>query len=153
MQLLVCVCFAWVTILLFAITPKRLSILDFVFLYCIVLSLTSTSFTILELNFHVLNIPSGSNLLAATVFRVITVPLLILMFMNAIHRKPQWLVSFSIWIALISHDWALHRFKVINYHLLNIWVFLGLAYMGLIIIVWVLMLWYKKMDHKKVGQI
>jgi hypothetical protein len=158
MQLLVCACIAWVTIILFAIIPKRLSILDFVFLYCIVLSLTSTSFTILELNYHIIKIPSlGTDLWAVTVFHVITAPLLILMAMNALQpseeRKPQWIMVFAIWIELTTHDWALYRFKVIHYHLSYSWPLIGLAYLGLIIITWGLILWYKRFDHKKVGQI
>jgi hypothetical protein len=157
MQLLICSCIAWVTIISFSIMPKRLSILDFVFLYCIVLSLTSTSYTLLELNFKIIKIPMPSlDLWTVTVFRVITAPLLILMAMNMQHteeRKPLWMLSLVIWMLLTAHDWALYRFKVIRYHLLNALPLIGLAYFGLMLVIWALMWWYKRFDHRKAGQI
>lgn len=158
MHLLVCACIAWLTLILFSIIPKRLSILDFVFLYGIVLSLTSTSLTILELNFHKIKPPiPGTDLWAVTVFQVITLPLLILMATNALQlseeRKPRWILSLAIWIALTTHDWALYQFKIIQYHFLYTWPLIGLAYLGLIIVTWGLTLWYKRFDHRKVGHI
>lgn len=153
-QLLICACIAWVTIILFAIIPKRLSILDFIFLYCIVLCLTSTSLTILVLNLHVIKIPMPTiDLWAVTVFRMITVPLLILMLMNALQGTLRWFISFSILMVLTTHDWVLYRFKVIHYRLLYPWTLIVLAYLGLILIAWVLMCWYKRFDHRKAGNI
>lgn len=154
MQLLICVCIAWMTIILFAFLPKRLSILDFVFLYGVVLSLTSTLFTVLGQNLHILKIPtSRTDLLAVTVFRGVTIPLFILMSINALQRKPQWIMLFFYWLLLTTHDWALFRFKVMHYHLLYPWPIIGLVYLGLILVVWALMWWYKRFDDRKVGYI
>ena len=158
MQLLSCACIAWVIIMVFAIIPKKLSTLDIVFLYCIVLILTSTSLTILELNFKVIKIPiPNTDLWAVTVFRMITTPLLILMSINALQpskeRKTRWILSFFILIVLTTHDWALYHFKVIQYHLLHAYPLIGLAYLGLNLIAWGLMWWYKRFDHRKVGHI
>ncbi|MGG1397288.1 hypothetical protein ABE288_05580 [Bacillus salipaludis] len=158
MQLLICTCIAWFTIILFAIVPKRVSILDFVFLYCIVISLTSTSFTILELNLQIIKIPIPNiDLWAVTVFRMITTPLLILTSINALQpsvkRKRRWIMSFVILIALTTHDWSLSHFNVIHYRILYPYPFIGLAYLALILISWGLMWWYKKFDHKKAGDI
>lgn len=154
MQLLICVCIAWLTISLFAIIPKKLFILDFVFLYGILLSITSTTFTILELNFHIIKEPmSGTNLWAVTVFRVITVPLLILISMNALYtleeRISVWIIFLVIWVVLTTHDWALYRFKVIGYNLSYTFILLGIAYLSLIFITWGFTWWYKRFDHKK----
>lgn len=156
MQLVVSVFVAWVTIILFANTPKRLSILDVVFLYCIVLSLTTTSYTILDLNFHYISIPKiGTALFSATVYRVITVPLLILLALNALQtpdgRKPQWGMPIVIWVALTLFDWTLNRFKIIAYHHSFVRPAIGIGYLGLFVILWGLTSWYKRFDHRKEG--
>ncbi|WP_123042959.1 hypothetical protein [Cohnella candidum] len=156
MPLVVCVFIAWLTIILFAITPKRLSILDVVFLYGIVLSLTATSYTILDLNFHYISIPkNGTALLAATVYRVITVPLFILLALNALQtpdgRKPQWGIPIVIWVGLTLFDWALNRFKIISYHYSFVWPVIGIGYLGLFVILWGLTSWYKRFDQRKEG--
>ena len=158
MQLLVIACIAWLTLILFAIIPKRLSILDFVFLYGIELCLTSTSLTILELNFNLIKIPMPeTNMWPIALFRLITVPLLILMVMNVLQRseerKPRWVLSLTIWMALTTHDWALYRFKVIHYLFGYTWLLIGLAYLILIIITYGLTWWYKRFDHRKAGHI
>lgn len=154
MPLLICACIAWLTIILFAIIPKRLSILEFVFLYFILLSLTSTWFTVLELNFQIIKIPMPSiDLWAVTVFRVLTVPLQILMAINVLQpfkeRKCRWILSGVIWLALTLHDWALYQFNVIHYHLLYTWPLLALAYLVLMIITWCLTWWYTRFDQRK----
>lgn len=156
MQLLICVCIAWITIILFSLMPKRLFIVDHVFLYCILLILTSTMYTILELNFHMIKKPmSGTDLWAATVFRVITLPILILIAMNALHKLDRsltrWIIPLAIWIGLTMHDWILYRFNVIQYTFSHALLLLGVEYLGLILMMWSLAWGYKRLDRGKVG--
>ena len=154
MQLLISSCIAWITIILFSIIPKKLSILDFVFLYCVLLCLTSTSFTMFELNFNIITFPMlGLNLWAVTIYRLVTSPLLILMIFNALQpseeRKTNWTLSIAIWIGLTTYDWTLDHFKMIKYQTLYVWTSIGIAYLCLILITWGLLKWYKRFDYIK----
>lgn len=160
MQLPVCTIIAWLTIILFALMPKRLSTIDFVFLYCVVLSLSATSYTFFELNLHSVTVPrTGGTFVTAAICRLITIPLLIMMSVDALQtsagRRPQWLTSIAIWFALTMFDWGLSRFNVITYHHSFGWHLIGtsITYLGFIAIPWGLTWWYKRFDVRTVRQL
>ncbi|MFB5189030.1 hypothetical protein [Alicyclobacillus fastidiosus] len=159
MQLPECALFAWFTIIAFSLVPKNLSVLDFVFLYCIVLILTTTTFTTFDIDVHVVTIRKTVTISIATIIcRIITIPLLIMMAVDALHfsalRKRKWLIAIGIWMILVGFDWLLAFLKVITYRHLFIWhaVSTCITYFGFIAIAWCLTWWYRRFDRKNVSR-
>lgn len=160
MQLPICAFIACITIILFSLIPKRLTILEYTFLYCVVLSFTATCYTYFELNLHSVTVPRiFTSLLAVAITRLITVPLLIVIAVDALQtsdgKKPQWLVVFAIWFGLTIFDWILNFFKVITYHHSIAWHAIGtlVTYMGFILVAWSLTWCYKRFAVRNVRQI
>lgn len=158
MTMPVCAFIGWLAIILFVLMPKRLSILDFSFMYCVLLSLTATSYTFFELNWHSVTVPRiGSTMVAAATCRLIVVPIFLMIAVNALQtsegRKPLWLISIAIWIGLSMFDWGLSRFQIITYHRSFVWHLVGtlITYLGFIVIPWGLTWWYKRSDLRKVS--
>lgn len=159
MQLPICALVTWLSIILFTLTPKRLSAWDCFFLYCVVLSITATSYTFFELNWHSVTIPrNGTSMTAAAISRLIAVPVLIMIAVNALQthqgRKPMWHVSSIIWICLSLFDWALSRYNVISYNYSLAWhaVSTPLTYLGFIAVAWTIMWGYQRLDRGIVKQ-
>jgi hypothetical protein len=159
MQLPICALFAWLAILIFSLMPKRLSILDLVFLYFIILIFSTMTFTILDINLNVVTIRRTPIISFSTIItRIVTIPVLIMVAVDALQfsggRKPRWLMAIAIWFSLNVFDWVLDLLKVITYHRSFVWHALRtvIMYLGFIVIAWGLTWWYKRFDGKNVRQ-
>lgn len=159
MQLPICALFAWLTIVIFSLMPKRLSILDFVFLYCFSLILTTMTFTLFDINLQTVTISRTPMISFSTIItRIVTIPVLIMMAVDALQfsvgRKPRWLMAIAIWFGLTVFDWVLSLLKVITYHHSFVWHARTtvIMYFGFIVIAWGLTWWYRRFDGKNVRQ-
>ncbi|WP_067621475.1 hypothetical protein [Alicyclobacillus acidiphilus] len=157
MQLALSALFAWLAIILFSIVPKRLSILDLVFLYCVIFILTTASYTIFDVNLRVVTISRAPSISFATILtRLVTIPVLIMMAVDALQpsegRQPNWLTAIAIWLVLTVFDWVLDLLKIITYRNSFVWHALttSIVYLGFIVISWGLTRWYRSSDRKNV---
>jgi hypothetical protein len=156
MQLPVCALLSWLTIILFAKIPKKLSILDIVFLYCVIIIISEPTYTFFELNMHSVTVPRvGTSVISVGICRLITIPLFIIMAVNALlsfGKMSKWGLSIIIWFGLVIFDFILNRFHIIEFHYPLEWQLVSslITNLGFIIIGWGLMKWYKRHDLEKV---
>lgn len=152
MQLPVSALIAWFTVIWFSLIHKRLSILDFVFLYCTVLVITTTTHTVFDVDLQLVTIPRNPVASFATIIsRMITIPLLIMIAVNALYvsesRMSRWGGVLLCWVALSGFDWLLNQLHVITYHRWSVWQ-ASLVYVLFIASVYFLMRWFKRGDGR-----
>lgn len=150
MQVPICSLIAWLTIALFSFIPKKLTIIQFVFLYCVTLILTTTAYTIFDANLQIVTIPRNTTSSVSTIIsRLITVPLLIMAIINALQTKRFTLsriMALVLWMVLSGFDWLLNQIHVIAYHDWNV-CYASMNYLAFIAIAWSFMRWFKKFDE------
>lgn len=160
MQMPVCAFIAWLSIIVFFLVPKKIPNLDFVFLFCVVLSLTATSYTFFELNWHNVTVPRiGTSMVAAAVSRLITIPVWIMIAVNYLltptSKRMRWLVPAAIWIGVTVFDWSLGNVHVLTYHRSFSWnpISQSLTYLSFIVIPAVFTWIFRRFDGNKVRSI
>ncbi|GEO25899.1 hypothetical protein AAC03nite_16840 [Alicyclobacillus acidoterrestris] len=146
--------FAWSSVILFSLLPKRLSVLDFAFLYCVILILTTATFTVFDVNLHYVTIQRTPMIAFSTIIvRIVTIPVLIMIAVDALQRsegkKPRWFFATCLWIGLAAFDWILDFFNIITYHHSFV-MHLGstlVMYFGFISVSWYLVWWYRNFNE------
>lgn len=154
-QLPICALFAWYAIILFALMPKRLSVLDLVFLYCVTVILTTATFTTFDVDLQFVTIPrSATSSFSTFMCRIVTIPALILMAVNALQpaggKRPRWDLAVAIWIGLVLFDWTLNFLGVITYRRAFAGHALGasITYFAFIAIIWCLSRWFARFGRE-----
>ncbi|MFK9091689.1 hypothetical protein [Bacillus salipaludis] len=102
----------WIVIIVFAIVPKRFTLVEMVFLYLASSILTVTIFSILVSNLHW--IPASKDVekaLALHICRFVEIPLLLIMSSDILNSplriRTRWLIAITIIIFLVVNDWIL----------------------------------------------
>src|SRR4051812_33311128 len=102
----------WLVIMVFAIVPKRFTLVEMVFLYFVSSILSVTIFSILVVNLHW--IPASKDMekaLALDICRFIEIPLLLIMSSDILNSplrtRTRWLIATAICILLVVNDWIL----------------------------------------------
>lgn len=153
MQLPIFVLIAWLTVSVFALIPKKLDTVDFLFLYFISFILTTSAFTLFDVNLHIVTISRTAAGSAATIVsRMITIPILIMAAVNALQPGGhRWSRGFAIicWLTLAGLDWLLNRYHVIQFHNWNTW-HASISYLTFIAIAWFLMWCFTGFDERTV---
>ncbi len=104
MSLAVLALMAWIVMIVFGVVPKGLALTELVFLYFVIVILTITLFTILDINLHWVPLTrqvEGS--FAMYICRFIYIPLLVLMAASALHSysKAKWRYGISAVVVLL----------------------------------------------------
>lgn len=102
----------WIVIIVFAIVPKRFTLVEMAFLYLVSSILTVTIFSILVSNLHW--IPASRDVekaLALHICRFIEIPLLLIMssdiLNSSLRPRIRWLIVITICIFFVVNDWIL----------------------------------------------
>ncbi|WP_169787918.1 hypothetical protein [Alicyclobacillus ferrooxydans] len=135
-------------------------LLDFIFVYSVILVMSTIVFTVFDINIHVVTIPRTAKISLATIItRVITIPLVLMMAVNFLQpsgaRKPRWLLTILIWLGITVFDWALDFLKIITYQKPFMWHVQStlVTYFGFIAIAWGCTWFYTRLDKKNVGAV
>ncbi len=159
MQLPICALFAWFTIALFCLIPKRLAVFDLVFMYMVTLIMTTIVFTLFDLTMHTVIIPrTVTTSFAVIMCRLVTIPLLIMMAVNAllsvVHKKARFAAAIVIWLAVVVFDWMLNLLHVIVYQKSLMWHVVSTlcVYFAFITVTYWLTRIYMRMDRSNLWQ-
>ncbi len=146
MTLAVLAFMAWVVMIVFAIVPKGLTLTELLFLYFVIIILTITLFTILDINLKW--VPLTRNVegsFAMYICRFLVIPLLVLM--NACillsNLKAKWRAALSaiVVIVLCGADGIYLLLDLMEFAKWNI-IYSFLMYGGFIVLVWRIARWY-----------
>ncbi|MCS0788548.1 hypothetical protein NX021_10340 [Cytobacillus firmus] len=156
MSIAVLAMFAWLVMIVFAIVPKGLTLTEIVFMYFIIVILTITQFTILDVNLHWVSVTkSVEESFAIYICRFIVIPFQILMAVCVLnsHMKAKWrwvssaAIAFFLSIGDRIYLWA----GLITFHRWN-GFYAAFMYMVSIVLVWLIARWFlglEKGEFKK----
>ncbi len=142
MSIAVLAMFACLVMIVFAIVPKGLTLIEMVFLYFIIGILTITQFTILDVNLHWVPVTrSVEGSFAIYICRFIVIPFLILLSVCVLnsHMQAKWrmVLLTTIVIVLCVGDRIYLRAGLITFHRWNE-MYSALMYMVSIALVWLI---------------
>jgi len=144
---------AWIVIVVFAIAPKRIALVDIVFLYFITVILITSTFTFLDVNLHAVTVSrSVGKSFAAIISRMIPIPLLLIISVNALRSslqvKYKWWIGCAVLLVLTAYDWLLKWSDVImyrNWNVLYVFVMYSLFMAVINLIAW----WFVNLGRKE----
>jgi len=152
MSLAVLAFMAWVVLIGFAIVPKGITLTEMVFLYFVIVILTITLFTALDVNLHwapVTRAVEGS--FAMYICRFIFIPLLVLMGACVLlsRLKAKWKGGlFALIVSVLGGaDWIYIRLELLKFAKWNS-VYSFLMYGGFVVIIWWIARWYSGLDKE-----
>lgn len=132
----------WLVISVFAIVPKRFTLVDMVFIYFVSTILSRTIFTILDINLQW--VPASretEKALALNIGRFIEIPLILIMaadILNSRLRTPnRWGIALVICLFLTINDWIYLSLDIVEYRKWNyIYAFIDYG-LFIVIIAWI----------------
>jgi hypothetical protein len=152
MSLAVLSLMAWIVMIVFAIVPKGLTLREMVFLYFVIVILTITLFTILDVNLNWVPLTrrvEGS--FAMYICRFIVIPLLVLMAACVLlsHLKTKWRVALSAIIVMVlsGADQIYLGLDLMEYANWNVF-YSVLMYGIFVVLIWRIAHWYKGLDKE-----
>ncbi|MEH7106997.1 hypothetical protein [Bacillus sp. JJ1764] len=142
----------WFVLIVFAIVPKGLTLIDMVFLYFLIEIVTITIFTILDVNLQWVPLTrSVEGSFAMYICRMIVIPFQILLSVCVLHSglraKWRWIVSLAIVLFLCMADRVYLWAGLITYRRWNE-IYSALMYMVFIVLIWWIARWFRGLDKE-----
>ncbi|WP_338448399.1 hypothetical protein R4Z09_19475 [Niallia oryzisoli] len=146
MSIAVLALLAWLVLIVFAIVPKGLTLTDMAFLYFLIVIITITLFTILDVNLHLVPLTrSVEGSFAMYIDRFIVIPFHILLsvcLLNShLKAKGKWILSLAIVSSLCAADRIYLWAGLITYHSWNEF-YSAIMYGVFIVIGWCISRWF-----------
>jgi hypothetical protein len=124
MSLAVICLVTWFVIVVFALVPKRLTLIEMVFIYFVCSILTVTLFTIFDINLNW--VPASRNVekaIALNICRFIEIPLLLILstaiLNSSLRARIRWLIAAFICLFLTVNDFLLTGFGILVFNKWN----------------------------------
>lgn len=147
---------AWIVMIVFSMIPKGLTLMELLFLYFVIVILTITLFTTLDINLHWVPITrkiEGS--FAMYICRFFIIPLLVLMAVCALlsRLKAMWRGAIALVIVLIlcAADWVYLRLDLMKFARWNV-LYSVLMYAAFVVFIWWIARWYIDLDKEVSNQ-